>query len=246
MKKWVFLSPHFDDVVLSVGGLVWELTNKGDKVEIWTICAGDPPLDMPLTDYGQMLHIFWELGEEDVPYARSKEDAACCQVLKAGYRRYTVPDNIYRYILGTDEPVVKVPDDNIAPLEPVESYIIPPVTDFLRKNLTEEYEVAIPLAIGHHRDHVLARKAAERLGVPLWHYVDYPYIIREKYDLAEWIPAQAEQYSVLVTPEGLRAWQDGFACHRSQVIFLWPDEAEMRQSIESYSKSGGGGTLWKF
>jgi len=246
MKKWIFLSPHFDDVVLSVGGLVWELTNRGDKVEIWTICAGDPPFDKPLTDYGQMLHIFWELGEEDVPYSRSKEDIACCQVLKASYRRYTVPDNIYRYIPGTTEPVVKVPDDNAGPLEPDEAYLLPPVTDFLRKNLAEESELAIPLAIGHHRDHVLTRKAADLLGIPLWHYVDYPYIIREKYDLAEWIPAQAEQYSVLVTPEGLKAWQDGFACHRSQVIFLWPDEAEMRQSIEAYSKSGGGGTLWKF
>lgn len=246
MKKWIFLSPHFDDVVLSVGGLVWELTNRGDMVEIWTICAGDPPFDRPLTDYGQMLHIFWELGEEDVPYSRSKEDAACCQVLKAGYRRYTVPDNIYRYIPGTDEAVVKVPDDNAGPLEPDEAYLIPPVTDFLRKNLTEECELAIPLAIGHHRDHVLVRKAAEHLGIPLWHYVDYPYIIREKYDLAEWIPAQAEEYSVLVTPDGLKAWQDGFACHRSQIIFLWPDEAEMRLAIESYSKSGGGGTLWKF
>jgi LmbE family N-acetylglucosaminyl deacetylase len=133
MRKWVFLSPHFDDVVLSAGGLVWKLTNTGDKVEIWTICAGDPPFDQPLTDYAQMLHIFWELGEEDVPYSRSKEDAACCQVLKTGYRRYTVPDNIYRYIPGTDEAVVKVPDDNTGPLEPDEAYLIPPVTDFLRK-----------------------------------------------------------------------------------------------------------------
>ena len=26
MRKWVYLSPHFDDVVLSAGGLVWEQT----------------------------------------------------------------------------------------------------------------------------------------------------------------------------------------------------------------------------
>jgi len=42
------------------------------------------------------------------------------------------------------------------------------------------------------------------------------------------------------------AWQDGFACHRSQIIFFWADENEIRTAIESYFKSGGGYTLWKF
>jgi hypothetical protein len=31
MKTWIFLSAHFDDVVLSAGGLVWELTQRGDR-----------------------------------------------------------------------------------------------------------------------------------------------------------------------------------------------------------------------
>ena len=246
MKEWVFLSSHFDDVVLSTGGLVWELTSKGDQVEIWTICAGDPPSDKPLTNYGQMLHMFWELGEQDVPYSRSKEDAACCRVLGAGFRRYTVPDNIYRYLPGRDEPVVNVPDDNNGPLEPDESYLIPLVTDFIRKNLRPQCELVIPLAIGHHRDHVLTRKAAERLGGPLWHYVDYPYVIRERVNMDEWILAPSKEFSLPVSPTGLKAWQDGFACHRSQIILLFPDEAEMRLAIDTYAKSGGGSTLWKF
>ena len=246
MKDWVFLSPHFDDVVLSAGGLVWELAQRGDKVEIWTICAGDPPFDKPLTDYGQMLHMFWELGDQDVPYSRSKEDNACCHVLRAGYRRYTVPDNIYRYLPGSETPVVKVPDDNNGPLEPDESYLIPAVSDFLRKNLTPGCELVIPLAIGHHRDHVLTRLAAERLGLPAWHYVDYPYVIREEYDLTEFIPPGAEMLTCVISPQALQAWQDGFACHRSQIILLFPDEAEMRQAIETYAKTGWGNSLWKF
>jgi len=242
----VFLSPHFDDVVLSAGGLVWELTQRGDKVEIWTICAGDPPLDKPLTDYAQMLHMFWELGEQDVPYSRSKEDATCCQVLGAGFLRYTVPDCIYRHLPGTDQAMITVPDDINTPLEPDESYLIPFVADFLRKNIHLGCELVSPLAIGHHRDHVLTRLAAERLGRSLWHYVDYPYVTREQYDLAEFIPVGAEQFALPISAEGLQAWQDGFACHKSQIILLFPDEAEMRLAIETYARSGGGSTLWKF
>ena len=246
MKEWVFLSPHFDDVVLSAGGLVWELTNRGDHVEIWTICAGASPLDKPLGDYAKMLHTFWGLVDQDVPYKRSLEDVACCRVLQAGYRRYTVPDCIYRYRPGTDEALVKLPEDINRPLGPDEADLIPPVTDFLRKNLPDGCELVIPLTVGLHRDHVLTRLAAEGLCLPLWHYVDYPYVIQKQVDLAEWIPAQAEQFSLPVSAQGLKVWQDGVACHKSQLVFFWSDEAEMRLGIEAYSKSGGGNTLWKF
>jgi hypothetical protein len=243
--KWIYLSPHFDDVVLSAGGMIWEQARRGDSVEIWTICAGDPPADRPLTDYAQMLHILWELGQ-DAPFKRSREDAACCRVLGASFVRFTVPDNIYRYLPGTEEAVVKVPDDNLGPLEPTESYLIPPVVDFLRKYVPEDGELVAPLAIGNHRDHVLVRRAAERLGVPTWHYVDFPYVSRKEYDLKEWIPANAQSHSIPISPAGLKGWQDGFACQRSQLIFLWPDENEMRVAIEGYLRSGGGCTLWRF
>lgn len=246
MKKWVFLSTHFDDVVLSAGGLVWELTQRGDEVEIWTICAGDPPADKPLTEYAQMLHGFWNIGE-DVPLKRSQEDAACCRVLGASaFRRYTMPDNIYRYLPGSNEALIKENEDQFKPLELTESYLIPPVTDFLRKNLPEACEMVAPLAIGKHRDHVLTRTAAERLGVPLWHYADYPYLIYGEHDLDDWVPSKAETFSLEITPAGLKAWQDGFACQRSQIPLLWVDEDDMRLSIEKYLLSGYGHTLWKF
>ena len=246
MKKWIFLSTHFDDVVLSAGGLVWELVKRGDDVEIWTICAGDPPSDKPLTEYAQLLHGFWNIGE-DVPLKRSREDAACCQMLgTSAFRRYTVPDNIYRYLPGSSEAVIKENEDQMKPLEPVESYLIPPVTDFLRKNLPETCELVVPLAIGNHRDHVLTRTASERLGVPLWYYADYPYLIYGEHELAYWIPSKAETFSLEITPEGLKAWQDGFTCQRSQIPLLWVDEDDMRHSIEKYLRSGYGFTLWRF
>ena len=215
-------------------------------MEIWTICAGDPPSDKPLTEYAQLLHGFWNIGE-DVPLKRSKEDAACCRVLGAStYRRYTVPDNIYRYIPGSNEAVIKENEDQMKPLAPVESYLIPLVTDFLRKNLPETCDLVVPLAIGNHRDHVLTRTAAESLGVPLWHYADYPYLIYGEHDLADWLPLKLETFSLEITPAGLKAWQDGFACQRSQIPLLWVDEDDMRLSIEKYLHSGYGFTLWRF
>jgi LmbE family N-acetylglucosaminyl deacetylase len=246
MQHWVFLSSHFDDVVLSAGGLVWELSHRGDWVEIWTICAGDPPADKPLTDYAQLLHGFWDIGE-DVPAKRSLEDAACCAVLGAWvFRRYTVPDNIYRYLPGSDEPLIQENEDQFKPLEPSESYLVPLVADFIRKNLPQTCELVAPLAIGNHRDHVLTRTAAERLGFPIWHYADYPYLIYGEHNLVDFLPDQPDSLSVEISPAGLHAWQAGFACHRSQIPLLFVDEDDMRASIEKYLQSGYGNTIWRF
>jgi LmbE family N-acetylglucosaminyl deacetylase len=247
MTKWIFISPHFDDVVLSTGGLVWELTHKGDTVEVWTICAGDPPFDKPLTEYGEMLHGLWEL-PDDVPYRRSQEDAACCKLLgAAATRRFTIPDNIYRYYPGTDDPVVKEPEDNQTALEPEESYLIPYALDFLRKNIMPGWEIAAPLAIGHHRDHVITRKAVDRLGIPVWHFIDFPYVVTGEYDVKNFVPKDCERFDVKITQTGLEAWQNGFVCHRSQIPLLFSDEEEARNAIERYNKAGNSTTaLYKF
>jgi len=55
---WVFLSPHLDDAVLSCGGFIFELIQKGERVEICTICAGDPPPG-ELSPLAEMLHQRW-------------------------------------------------------------------------------------------------------------------------------------------------------------------------------------------
>ena len=246
MKTWIFLSAHFDDVVLSAGGLVWELTHRGDRLEIWTICAGDPPADKPLTEYAQLLHSFWNIGD-NVPQKRSLEDAVCCDVLGVTtFRRYTVPDNIYRYLPGTDKPVIKENEDQFKQLEPDETYLIPLVTDFILKNLPKRFELVSPLSIGNHRDHVLTRRAAERTGLPLWHYADYPYMVYGESKLSDWLPKRAKEFSLEITLPGLKAWQNGFACQHSQIPLLFIDEEDMRNSIEKYLKSGNGFTLWQF
>jgi len=196
MKKWIFLSAHFDDVVLSIGGLVWELTQSGNHVEIWTICAGDPPMDHSLTDYAQLLHGFWDIGE-NVPQKRSIEDSECCRILGVA---------IYR----------------------------------------NDSELVAPLAIGSHRDHILTRLAAERLQLPIWHYADLPYLIYGDYKLADWLPENAESFAIPISADGLKAWQNGFACQRSQIPLVFSDEDDMRSALEKYWKSGFGNTLWRF
>ena len=153
---------------------------------------------------------------------------------------------LYRYLPGSDEPLIKENEDQFRPLEPVESYLIPWVADFISKNLPPACELVCPLGIGSHRDHVLTRKAGERLGLPVWHYADYPYLVRGEHALADWIPPSAVRFSLEISPAGLKAWQEGFACQRSQIPLLFVDQDDMHASIERYLMAGHGFTLWKF
>lgn len=42
MTHHLFLSPHFDDVALSCGGMIDQLIGAGATVEVWTIFSGFP------------------------------------------------------------------------------------------------------------------------------------------------------------------------------------------------------------
>jgi LmbE family N-acetylglucosaminyl deacetylase len=75
---WIYLSPHLDDVVLSCGGLVWEQARQGERVEIWTICAGDPP-PIPLSSFAASLHERWQTNNKR--QSSAAEDKLACQRL---------------------------------------------------------------------------------------------------------------------------------------------------------------------
>ncbi len=92
--RWIYFSPHLDDVVLSCGGLIWQQTQAGDNVEVWTICAGDLPAG-PYTAFVEELHARWETSENAV-LIRRREDRMACSRLGATWRHLPIPDSVYR------------------------------------------------------------------------------------------------------------------------------------------------------
>ncbi len=53
-----------------------------------------------------------------------------------------------------------------------------------------------------------------------------------------------------LTSQGLQAWKDAIACHRSQLPVFWNNVEEMRAAIDQYvdilQKQNSGTLLWKF
>ena len=88
--KWIYISPHLDDAVFSCGGTIWEQICRGEAVEIWTMCAGDPPPGL-LTPFAETLHQRWGTGFDSLAERRT-EDYAAAAVLGASIVHFDIPD----------------------------------------------------------------------------------------------------------------------------------------------------------
>jgi LmbE family N-acetylglucosaminyl deacetylase len=242
----ICLSPHFDDVALSCGGLVWQKAQAGEQVSIWTICAGEIPPG-PLSDFAAKLHDRWQTGRQAVEQRR-QEDIASCHILGAEPIHLTIPDCIYRYREGespSGRQHLYSEETFLGPIHPAEEELIERLAKKLSKEVPDQSLLISPLAIGGHVDHRLARKAAEQSGRELLYYADYPYCLKEPHGLDELEKAGWSKMVYKLPPSSLQAWQQGIAAHPSQISTFWDDLADMSKAIEAYYQQSGGCILWK-
>lgn len=256
---WIYLSPHFDDVVYSCGGLIWQQTRRGESVEIWTICGGDPPAGR-LSDLAQELHRRWEAPHDSVA-RRREEDQQACQVVWATPRRLPVPDCIYRRpgldywaphngtaAPADDEATVMYPNREalFGSLHPLEVKLPLQVAQRLTENLPPNVRVVAPLTLGGHVDHRLTRQAAERLLLieGLWYYADYPYAAAHLDEIETLLPGGWQRQIEALEPAAVEAWAAGVAAYASQVSTFWSGIEDLRAGLNDYLQCLGGGTLW--
>ncbi len=241
----IYLSPHLDDVIFSCGGWIWEQTQKGQEVEIWTICAGDPPAGN-LSELASSLHRSWDL-HENVVGIRREEDRKACQVIGAVPKHLPFLDCIYRSSLG-GEPYYHAEGDIFGGLNPQEADLIDNVSATLAELLPQEVDIIVPLGIGNHVDHDLTRKAASRLGRQLFYYADYPYarelegqeILRFMDSSQEW-----QGINLRISETGLNKWWQAAKAYSSQIRTFWEDEGDLRREIIGFSSFLGGMKLWE-
>jgi hypothetical protein len=238
--RWIYISPHFDDAVLSCGGLIWEQTQADIPVEIWTINAGDPPLGA-VSDLITRVHAMWKTGSpQDTVRLRRIEDQNAAKQVGAILIHYPMVDAIYRRSSLGD---FFYKQDVFDPIHPSEIGIVEEVAKLLKFNIVASDAIVCPLALGGHVDHVIARKAIESLGCNIWYYADIPYLFRhtDELELAT-SGMNAEIYSI--SDNGLLAWQKSIAAHNSQIPSLFTDMDDMQNKIQEYKKSGNGFSLW--
>ena len=227
--RWIYISPHLDDAVLSAGGLLYDQTQSGIPVEIWTVVCGFPKTTR-LSDYARSLHASWGIDSaHEVASTRRKEDERGAEIVGARPVHFDVPDCIYR--LGPDDEFLY--DNIFVPPHEFESQFPAQIAGMLSSQLKEDDVILCQLAVGGHVDHVLVRRGVELLGRPLLYVADIPYLLNTPEDLDKKIPGmKGSEYPV--TESGLERWKDAVAAHASQMNELFSGEDLMREAIQSY------------
>lgn len=173
------LSPHLDDAVLSCGGEIRQLTREGVTLRVVTVFAGDPDPEAAEMTFARHQHRLW--GSPPLPMAlrRAEDMAACAQLgvrpenvvhlsfLDAVYRR--TPDGGAMY--ASDEAIfgdLHIGDEGLDEA----------ILTAIRPLLGERTRILAPAGVGHHVDHLLVRRVADRLheeGYQVALYEELPY-----------------------------------------------------------------------
>jgi LmbE family N-acetylglucosaminyl deacetylase len=247
----LYLSPHLDDAVLSCGGRIWQQVQAGERVRVVTVFAGKPSPDGPLSPFAQALHAIW--GLVDATAARRKEDAAALALLGAEATYWPYTDCIYRQMPDGRFPYASE-EALFGEVHPSDKALIAELAERFRA-LTEEQAGAIyaPLAVGHHVDHQIVRRAVEGLA-DVTYYEDYPYAaesgaLESALGDAGQIGNLSHRFSelwqaehVALSSQTLETKIAAIACYGSQFIALgWANAAEMAAAVRTFAEQTGDG-----
>ena len=238
--RWIYISPHLDDAVLSAGGLIYEQTRAGMDVEIWTLLCGFPPSE-EFSPFAQVLHYQWGIpaAAEGIS-ARRAEDVKAASIVGAKTVHFDFLDCIYRrgkngdWLYNLEVFVPPHEDDGELPARMAES---------ISARLKPTDQLVCQLGLGSHLDHVLVRRAVELLQRPILYDVDISYLFNFPGELAQ-KTAGMKAKTHRITDSGFWSWLEAVKAYKSQLSGLFDSPEVMRAQIEQYWSEYIGIRLW--
>ncbi len=177
--KFIFLSPHLDDAILSCGQLIIELLKKNADITVVTIFTKAKPNTvspqgkqfLKQCGYKTSGKLFRDFNLEDkrvLGYLKAK----CIHLgfTDAAWRTTGVGDPIYQNSDIQFSGSVSVCDKKL--IKDVSQEIKSIINKLRGKTL-----VFAPLSVGGHVDHVITKKALEKINIPTIYWKDYPYCL---------------------------------------------------------------------
>lgn len=250
----VYLAPHYDDAVLSCGGLIHQQNQAGQLALVVTIFAAPPESNALLSPFAQSQHRQWGSPANAVA-TRQAEDQAALQILGADYLRLKFMDCIYRGAPQQEEWYYLSDADLFGEVHPAEQLLVAEIMVAILELIPAEPGTLLyaPLALGHHVDHQLVRAAALQLrdyGYGLVFYEDYPYTdpyYAAKYLHTDPLALVAQQPVALqaqlrqLSEADLAAKIAAIAAYGSQLAGLFGSEADMARRVHTFARYVGQG-----
>ena len=174
INRLIILSPHFDDAIFSVGGLLAACSSQFKSMIVVNIFTSNPPKE--LTPQAKLFHR---------RYIDENPVAIRCMLDQRAYSHYNIEiinldflDAIYRFDVINKKPNYLDPIDIFSTVNPKDTYLAVSIFKSIEQQfkLTNEDVILSPLGVGGHVDHEITRLAAENFEQPLvLYYEDCPY-----------------------------------------------------------------------
>lgn len=175
----LYLSPHFDDAILSCGGLIHAQRQAGERVGVFTLCGGSPGPDA-VSPLARQYDAKWS-GSGGGLALRRAENAAALSTWGVSCWDGITPDAIYRN--GPEAPYYPSREDLFGEPHSQDAAAVLPLWEPQLKQIAAEQGRAVllyaPLGVGGHVDHELTRRLAQHMAEAGWtvqFYEDYPYV----------------------------------------------------------------------
>lgn len=252
---YLFLSPHFDDVAFSCGGLVNRLVGEGRPVLIYTVMAGIPAAYTP-SPITEELHARWGIGAtpERAVLSRRAEDTDAATALGASIAFGAVPDCVYRVHPAEGTPLYPAGKSIFAAIHPADPATPQGIAAMIRAEIHERpTALYAPLGVGNHVDHQLVRAAARLLADdfpegPSYFYEEYPYMREGRAAAVRALTAFNQPMLRVSHPTAekhLAAKIAASARYRSQIGSFWADAAALDADLRAYHAAAGGEAVWR-
>jgi LmbE family N-acetylglucosaminyl deacetylase len=234
MTEAIFVSPHLDDAALSCGGGIARLVRAGVRVTVVTVFTADQPPGIGLSTLARRSHSSWGVGSQPFEVRRVEDDDAM-RLLGAESERLGMLDAIYRRSASGEALYA----DPLAPLALEDTaQFLPGLVAALRGSAAAKPQARVfcPAGMGGHVDHVLTRRAIERVAdaEAIVYYDEYPYSARPGVSASGADgPGAWPSQNLALTDEELETKIAAIACYTSQLRGLFPTTAERVREIAS-------------
>ena len=250
--RWLYLSPHLDDVALSCGGQIARASREGSEVEIVTIFAGDEPaLDEPAASpLVAQIYDLWQLRAGEVMATRRREDLAACRELAARAEHWELQEAIHRRDPARGEALYPTLERLFGEVAPQEEGLVAGLAQRFAgiPGVREGARVVAPLGVGGHVDHRIVRAAAERaFGSALLYYEEFPYIVWKLWALrrAGIFGRSWEAVRQPLAAADVATRIAAIACYASQVTPLFRTPERIARLVRRHVRRARGERLWR-
>jgi len=240
----IFLSPHFDDVVFSCGGLIHEQIRQGQDALVVTIFGGIP--DYPrISPFALEIHKKWEVA--DPVDLRRNEDIKAIETLGAQFLHIDFLDCIYRKN-SDNSPFYNDYESMKGAIHPYDSnmsaLIYDRVIKIVQKYNHENIQIFSPLAVGNHVDHQIVKMVGMRLlseGFDVLFYEEVPYCLWVPDGLRDVIAKNENEWSSKVFPIDIKAKLNALKPYNSQFPGLGGSFRKASKRFKKYAALVGSG-----